>query len=320
MSGTVSGGRHALRDPRPEVEPVAIGDPGRAARAVIPQPDRRFPFRPAIVLDGVRIEGSSDAGGLEVRAASRRGLSHQYYGTTRQDEFGFLVTQDRRWLVVSVADGVSAGEYSHRAAEIVTREGCTRIAGLLTGVAPAALDWNAVLGEVSAVVVGQVRAELDLPGADLRQVADRAAATALFAVVAVDPDDGGGRTVHVMSLGDTSAWLLHSERETRWTPLQAVKNAGAAVASSATAAVPLIPRELPPPVAARLDQDGVLVLMTDGVGDALGGGTGEVGDHLARAWQRPPDPLNFAAQVGFARRSYDDDRTVVAVWPTPAPS
>ena len=32
---------------------------------------------------------------------------------------------------------------------------------------------------------------------------------------------------------------------------------------------------------------------------------------------RPPDPFTFAAQVGFARKSHMDDRTVVGIWPSP---
>jgi hypothetical protein len=117
-----------------------------------------------------------------------------------------------------------------------------------------------------------------------------------------------------MSLGDTSAWQLRPDREMPWESLREVKNAGSTIASSATAAVPLIPRQLPPPVSARLCPGEALVLMSDGVGDPLGGGTGEVGASLASAWRLPPDPLNFAAQVGFARRTFDDDRTVVAIW------
>jgi hypothetical protein len=59
----------------------------------------------------------------------------------------------------------------------------------------------------------------------------------------------------------------------------------------------------------------VLVLMSDGVGDPLVDGAGEVGRVLSGAWRRPPRDVDFAAQVGFAKRTYDDDRTVVAVGP-----
>jgi hypothetical protein len=49
----------------------------------------------------------------------------------------------------------------------------------------------------------------------------------------------------------------------------------------------------------------------------LGAGTGEVGRVLADLWAAPPEMLDFAAQVGFARRTFDDDRTVVGVWLPP---
>lgn len=293
---------------------MVIGNPGRAATAVIPRPDRRFPFRHGTVVDAARIAGCSTVDCLDVRAASLRGLSHQHYGTTRQDEFAFLVTEDGRWLVASVSDGVSAGECSHLAAEIVSHSGCRRVTELLTEVEPADLDWRAILDGLADEIL--VHDELPSSTMDARKVADSMAATALFAVVAVDPAEDGSRSVHVMSLGDTSAWLLHPDREERWTPLQELKNAGRIIASSATTAIPLIPRELPPAVPAILDANGVLVLMSDGVGDPLGDGTGEVGDTLADAWRWPPDSLSFAAQVGFARRSFDDDRTVVGIWPT----
>jgi hypothetical protein len=49
-------------------------------------------------------------------------------------------------------------------------------------------------------------------------------------------------------------------------------------------------------------------LRTDGAWSA------EVRDTLASWWRSPPDVLTFAAQVGFARKSHIDDRTVVGIW------
>jgi hypothetical protein len=36
---------------------------------------------------------------------------------------------------------------------------------------------------------------------------------------------------------------------------------------------------------------------------------------LAAWWRRPPDPFTFGAQVGFARKTHLDDRTVIGLWP-----
>jgi serine/threonine protein phosphatase PrpC len=300
---------------RSDVDCLSVGDPGRAAAAVVPRPDELVPFRHDMVLDGVRIPGPA-GGEVELRAASVRGLSHEYYGTVRQDEFAYLVTEDKRWLVAAVADGLSSGRYSHRAAEIVCRHGCRQLARQLRERDLTELDWQALFDDLGDEVIARASKDFDLDDPPVETVAERMAATALFAVVDLDPT-AGGRRVRVMSLGDTSAWLLRPGRPEPWTPLQAVKNAGSTVASASTAAVPAVPRTLASPVVTELCPGEVLVLMSDGVGDPLGGGTGEVGAFLADAWRAAPDPLTFAAQVGFRRRSYDDDRTVLAVWPLP---
>jgi hypothetical protein len=292
-----------------------IGDPGRAATTVVPRPDERFPFRHDIVSDSVRIPG--DNGELHVMGASVRGLSHLYYGKVRQDAFGRLLSKDRRWLVASVADGVSSGDHSHVAADIVSQLGCVLLARQLEERDAAEIDWADVLHCLSSEIVGRAAERFGLVDPTLEEVAGKLASTALFAVVAVEPTEAGDRPVYVLSLGDTSAWVLHPDAEPAWESLQEVKNAGSVVASSATMALPGLPPRLPSPVATALCPGEVLVLMSDGVGDPLGGGTGEVGAALADAWREPPDPFTFTAQVGFQRRSYDDDRTVLAVWPVP---
>jgi hypothetical protein len=295
--------------------PLAIGDPGRAATAVVPRPDERFPFRHDIVADTARIP--SRGGELDVLGASVRGLSHLYYGKVRQDAFAYLLTRDHRWLVAAVADGVSSGDHSHVAADIVSQYGCELVARQLGEHTAAELDWHAILTELAREIVAVASRRFGLVEPVLEDVTDQMAATALFAVVGVEPGPTGGRPVHVMSLGDTSAWLLRPEATPAWRALHEVKNAGSVVASSATAALPGMPADLAPPVSTELRPDEVLVLMSDGVGDPLGGGTGDVGAYFAQAWRQAPDPFTFTSQVGFRRRSYDDDRTVVAVWPVP---
>lgn len=309
-------GRHAAAEP-PAVMPggpVDIGDPGRAAVTVVPRPDCRFPFHNDIVADVARFSGP-DGGELHLLAASVRGLSHLYYGKVRQDSFGHLVTEDGRWLVAAVADGVSAGQHSHVAAEIVSQVGCRLLVAQLAECPPEELDWRAVLDGVADEIVEHARGRLAPVDATLLDIARELAATALFAVVPVAPAESGARTVHVMSLGDTSAWVLRPGAAAVWDSLQAVKNRGSVLASSTTMALPGVPAEPAPPVTTTLGPGETLVLMSDGVGDPLGGGTGEVGEYLAGVWREPPDPFTFIAQVGFRRRSYDDDRTVLAIWP-----
>lgn len=63
-----------------------------------------------------------------------------------------------------------------------------------------------------------------------------------------------------------------------------------------------------------LEPGSVLLLCTDGLALPLAGGVGEVGRTLARELARPPDIADFARLLDFSRNTYDDDRTLVAIW------
>ena len=55
--------------------------------------------------------------------------------------------------------------------------------------------------------------------------------------------------------------------------------------------------------------------MTDGIADCLGGG-GLAADTMRGWWATPPQPVEFAAQVDFASAGFDDDRTLIGIWPS----
>jgi hypothetical protein len=60
-----------------------------------------------------------------------------------------------------------------------------------------------------------------------------------------------------------------------------------------------------------------LLIGTDGIGDPLGAGQGGVGDLFRDVLTKPtvPSLIEFAHAVDFSRETFDDDRTLVAVWP-----
>jgi hypothetical protein len=68
-------------------------------------------------------------------------------------------------------------------------------------------------------------------------------------------------------------------------------------------------------VVEHLTASEVLLVGTDGFGDPLGDGTGPVGALFARHLAVPPTPLRLAQLLDFSRETFDDDRTLVAVWP-----
>jgi protein phosphatase 2C-like protein len=281
-----------LLDVRP-VPGLTIGDPGRSALEIRPGTPTRPWSRPDTAVDAATMAG------LEVRAASRRGLYHKYAGTPRQDAYSLAVQGDGAGLVVTVCDGLGSMANSHHAADLV----CAGLPELLVD-AVEDLAWTAAFQSVSADVT----------------VADAEAGPMATTVVAGVFRTGPDRTtrVRLASVGDSSAWLLSAGR---WRRLLPAPNDGdgedGGVADARTSALPA-ERPEHEECLVELSPGDAVFLMTDGVGTPLDADSGEVADALAELWAAPPEDLDFAAQVGFARRSFDDDRTVVGVWLPPA--
>jgi hypothetical protein len=292
--------------------PYAVGDPGRAAGRVRPGYDSAFPGRPDTILDGIVVNGPEDRPSVTVRAASVRGLSHRHYARVRQDDYALRRTPDGRYLVACVADGVSSGPRSHFAAWWAAHDGTDELVRLLSRTGPDDLPWPGFLQWTANRIVALAGDHIEGIGTDPAKVAAELATALTYTVIELTagPD---GQAAHLISVGDTSGWILTADG--RWCPQQPVKNAGADIYSSGVSALPLLPQVPPTPTHTMIGPDEVLVLMTDGVGDPLGDGSGAVGRFLAHAWHEPPADIEFAAQIGFARRSFDDDRTVIAVWP-----
>jgi hypothetical protein len=289
--------------------PYSIGDPGRAAWAVVPLPDQENWHRRDSVFDGFALEAPGPVRHV-LRAASVRGLSHRAYGKPRQDEYGYQLTPDGRYLVLCVADGLSSGSRSHLAAEVAVRTGTALLVNALAEASPAELDWAQIVGEVAGHIVAYARKRLpDGAGMTVDDVVGWMGTTATYAVVDLA---GAVLGVHAVMVGDSSAWVL---RAAGWEALSEVKNAGVDIATSAVEALPRVSQRERLRLHATVGPGEALVLMTDGVGDALGDGRGEVGEYLGAAWRTPPHEVDFVGQVGFSRKSFDDDRTVIAIWP-----
>lgn len=292
------------------LEPYAVGDPGRAAREVVASLSENAADPADTQVDGATI------GTMVVRAASCRGTSHRHSGTPRQDDYA-LCTGEGRWLVAAVADGVSAGSLSHQAATIASRGAAALVRdALLSEGDLEAVPWDDVFAALARRIVAHGRRAIALDDAadelTSAQVASEMATTLVVAALEVAAREDGSRHGVVIALGDTSVFLLDADG--RWWPITDVKNEGAQIASSATLALPYLPSVALEAIKIRLAAGDSLFVMTDGVGDPLGHGDGPVGEFLAEVWARPPDMLTFGGQVGFARRSFDDDRTVVGIW------
>ncbi len=259
----------------------AIGDPGRAAREV----SDGVPPRPAGDSD---VELSSAAlPGMVVRAASCRGLAHRARDKPRQDAFALAATEDLPGrLVAVVCDGVGEFDRSGEAAMLVSR-------GLAT-MAAAGAAWPEAFGQVNQELLKQ---------------ADRMATTAIAVVVRREGAEWVGEAAWV---GDSVLWHLAADRwqlvtGTEGSDEDGYYSTGVRPLPSADGAFGWSEFRL---------RSGMLAVMTDGVSNPLRW-SDQVKESLAAWWRQPPDPFTFAAQVGFARRSHMDDRTVVGVWSGP---
>jgi serine/threonine protein phosphatase PrpC len=266
--------------------PVVVGDPTTSFE---PRPAAAEPYRPDTVADG----WSTDQ--FTVRAASVRGYAHRYQGVPREDDFAVAV-RDTGALVVAVADGVSGAEQSHVGATLVCR---TAVDFLLRN----ETDWSELARCASWALVEYASRRLPEPDP---VAAERLLATTLV-VALVQPD---GRAT-VVQLGDSGAWLLQDRRYENL-----VRGKHGDVIPNDVSALPRVPAKVVEHTT-TIPENGVLLVGTDGFGDPLGDGTGKVGALFAEHLTTPPAPLGLAHLLDFSRETYDDDRTLVAVWRRP---
>lgn len=307
-----------------------VGDPGRQSEII---PLAGMPWsRPDTVLDGATVED------LTFRAASLRGIGHQQYARPRQDAYGYLISEDEHLLVGCVADGVSQGRWSHHAADIACRV-LTRgvLEALVAGAmgetpgwaaAVEALPWGELVDAANDAIVDTAVTRLRERGAleeaasgdestggdtsfTMADAARLLSTTAVvFAVTTTPSPEGIHPYVLGVVAGDSSAYLLSDKG---WTPLTGTKGEEGGVISSAVQ--PLPGPQVVEVLQGQLHVGECLVVMTDGVGDPLGAGSGAVGHFLADAWTEPPAILAFGGHVGFLRKTFSDDRTAFAMWP-----
>ncbi|MBW4703775.1 MULTISPECIES: protein phosphatase 2C domain-containing protein [unclassified Micromonospora] len=274
--------------------PPLIGATGPELPARAPQTQ---PYRPDTVLDGWATDG------FAVRAASVRGPGHRASDVPRQDDFA-LATADGSVIAV-VADGVSNAPLSHLGATMVCR---TVVDYLLR--ADDTVDWHDLLRCAGWALVEYAGRQLGEP--------DPQRAEALLAstvVVALVRPDGPGRAVaHLVRVGDSAAWRL---RDGTWEPLLTdPTDPQDELLPDGVAALPRVPTEVDP-VAVTLVAGDVLVLATDGFAEPLGHGTGDLGQLFGDGLTTPPALTRLAWMLDFAGGAWDDDRTVLAVWPVP---
>jgi hypothetical protein len=265
---------------------AAIGNPGRAALEVTDGP-------PPAVIGPSDIElSAASLPGMLIRAASVRGVLHRSRCTVRQDAFALGQSGDTV-AVVAVCDGVGELDRSDHAAVLVSRR----------------LAWHGAAGTSWPDAFAVVNTELAKTVAEFEATGSGGMATTALAVSASWSD--GWWLGEAAWVGDSPLWHLGGDGA--WRPITlGVAAEGEGYYSGRVRPMPTTEGSCS--WCSFRCQGGALFAMTDGVGNPLAWAP-DVQGTLASWWARPPDPLTFAAQVGFARKAHFDDRTVVGIWP-----
>jgi Protein phosphatase 2C len=257
-------------------------------------------YRPDTVHDGWSTKS------FTIRLASVRGYSHRYNGAPRQDDAAAGADPRTGTVVFAVADGVSSADQSHIGASIAC--------GTLVEMQRWMLDSGHPIDLPRSVQTAAARIT-DRAAYLLRQnnpeqtAVERLLATTLTAGH-IEPDPQGA-LVTLVQVGDSGAWVL---RDGRYHPLLERKNdPDAQVISSAVSPLPRLPDKIIP-VQYHLAPQDVLLVGTDGFGDPLGDGDGEVGRLFAKHLSAPPPARGLAHLLDFSRDTFDDDRTLLAIW------
>jgi serine/threonine protein phosphatase PrpC len=279
--------------------PLVIGDP---AAAVQPRLAVAEPYRPDTVADG------GAACGLTVRAASVRGLAKRWSGGPRQDDLCLAVHAPSGTLIAAVADGVSAAPRSHLGAALAVRQAVAAVTRTLDQ--GTEINWAEVFSHAAWALVEAQRADGDAT-AGVEDAARALACTLLMAAVTAPEQDGEPASAQIAAVGDSSALMLSSGH---FAPLLGDGEPADGLAGAAVDALPRAVGELHSTRVALSGED-VLLLATDGFTMPLADGRNEVGAVFARELRRPPSPLELARLLDFSRSTYDDDRTLVAIWP-----
>jgi len=285
-------------------QPIVVDRPAYAFEPKPPSP------APAYHVPDTVFEGWSSAA-ITMRLASVRGNSHRFRAQPRQDyaEVFFHDVRGSETVIFAVADGVSNAEHGELGSLCAVQGAVHALRRQLES--GGTFEWGAVLAAAVTYMAAGAESVLGIAAPAPVELA-RLLATTLV-VGAVSEVSGGFRVVMARA-GDSGAWVLRG-RDFR--PVFAPKRgAHAELMPSSVEALPRIPARIPT-ADFGLGPDEVLLVGTDGFGDPLGDGTGAVGELFAHWLAQVPPPRGFAHLLDFSRDTFDDDRTLLAVWPRP---
>ena len=267
-------------------------------------------------------------GDMLAMGASLRGAMHYGFCTIRQDSYAIGSennTNECKWIIAAIADGVSSAEQAHAFADYMARQAVITAGEELSAATPAKLrdvDWKALAQRLVAVSDDFCRfaARRIVPEEKTAQIArampmdfaQKWATTLELAVVAANCDkpSSGNEYAHLTVAGDGAAYVLNKKQG--WNTIKPGKRQSKNIATNAVFSLPLHPREFPLTYGC-LGRYDCLVLATDGLSDFIGDGGTQLGGFFQ---DRLPGCASLASFMQIADVSMfqaDDDRTIVMI-------
>ena len=243
------------------------------------------------------------------RGASVRGDGHRLGGSSRQDELMTAYDPKTGALLLVVADGVSAASSSHLGATAVCRYAIHEFPKLTAGDTPP--DWETFVHGAAWTLVELAKKRCHESNDDRAYSLARSEFATTLAVAILKPISSARSRLSAFAIGDSSIWILNQAGLTNL--IGAKSQDLSRPVTSSVLALPLLPKNLAT-FDGYLAGDDVLLAMSDGIGDALGDGTGLLGDLLRAQLIIPPPQIQMARVADFARESFGDDRTLAGVW------
>lgn len=276
---------------------LVLGDPSRADGVPGELSIMPYPYTPGTEAD------QFTAGNWVVQARSSRGSSHVHGGDHRQDSYALAMSENGRFAIAVVSDGLGSARRSHFGSYWATRRASAHLARELK----ADTDVSALLREIPAIVAS------DMTGLASHLIAAEPADIAATLVMCVVPVDGPA-PLWLARVGDSDAMVLTENGA--W----ASGFGGGDASAIETGTTDVLPHH-PDRVEVRtIDGSKVraLLVATDGVSRVIENSPEIVGAEFAARLAEPVDPIEFQRVVDFRRRGAHDDRTAIAMWHRPS--
>ena len=270
-------------------------------------------FIPDTIIDGWENDF------LTLRGASIRGVSHRWDKSPRQDSFATAYIPDKDWVIVAVADGVSGCPQSHLGAAVAVNSAIkyfsdidvSKIEQINWKSACETIAWDLNLKIKSLKDSSELLEEIGESEQDIANAALKFLATTLVCAVITKSQEGEGLIAWVITVGDSGVWLLSAGE---YNTVAGGKDEDSEIMSNDVSPLPFVPNKVAPTkVPVKFGE--VLLLGTDGFGEPLGTGNGDLGLTFKNMMEAIPSQIEFARALDFKRKYFVDDRTLVAIWP-----